>query len=92
MGKEALHSLPILYVTTFTSEQIKESVKLFDDMSNLKLLTMYEIGRDSVWREWDKQFARNVLRLPEFILDTGGPPGILRMKLSKEPSIRGQKQ
>ena len=47
--------------------------------------------RDGDREKLDEAFARNVLRLPEPILTSGGPLELLRMKLSKEPSIRGSK-
>lgn len=91
IGKQALHTLPILDITALTPSQMDEAVKIFDVMSNQKMLPMHEIDIDPVRKELDTQFARRVLGLPESILVEGGPLDILRMKLSREPSVRGSK-
>lgn len=91
IGKLALQTLPILDVTALTPKQISEAVKIFDAMSGQELLPLHEIDRDLVRKELDEQFARNVLGLAEPILNQDGPLGLLRMKLSREPSVRGNK-
>ncbi len=91
IGKKMLHTLPILDVTDLEPKLLAEAVKLFDAMSAQPLLPLHEIDRDPVRKELDEAFARNVLRLPEPILTSGGPLELLRMKLSQEPSIRGSK-
>ncbi len=60
-------------------------------MCQKELLPLHEIGRDPVRRELDERFAREVLSLPESILQPGGALEMLRMKLALEPSIRGNK-
>jgi hypothetical protein len=65
--------------------------KLFDEMSGKNLLPVHEIDHDIVRRELDGKFAKNVLGLAETIITPGGPLELLRMKLSREPSIRGHK-
>ena len=60
-------------------------------MSGQQLLPLHEIDKDPVRKELDEQFARNVLGLAEPILSQDGPLEMLRMKLSREPSVRGQK-
>lgn len=91
IGKQGLHTLPILDIAALTPTQIDEAVKIFDVMSNQELLPMHEIDIDSVRKELDEQFGRTILGLPESVLAEGGPLEILRMKLSQEPSVRGQK-
>ena len=91
IGKSMLQTLPTLDVTTLEPKLLAEAVKLFDAMSEQPLLPLHEIDRDFIRKELDEAFARNVLRLPEPILTSGGPLELLRMKLSKEPSIRGSK-
>ncbi|MDM8553472.1 hypothetical protein QUF75_01940 [Desulfococcaceae bacterium HSG7] len=91
IGKQALHTLPILDITALTPTQMDEAVKIFDAMHNQKMLPMYKIDIDPVRKEMDEEFARKVLNLPESILMEGGPLDILRMKLSREPSVRGNK-
>ena len=89
--KTALQTLPILDVTALEPKLLAEAVKLFDAMSEQPLLPLHELDRDPIRRELDEAFARNVLRLSEPILASGGPLELLRMKLSQEPSIRGSK-
>ena len=91
IGKSMLQTLPTLDVTTLEPKLLAEAVKLFDAMSEQPLLPLHEIDRDFIRKELDEAFARNVLRLPEPILTSGGPLELLRMKLSQEPSIRGSK-
>ena len=91
IGKLMLQTLPILDVTDLEPKLLAEAVKLFDAMSEHPLLPLHEIDRDPVRKELDEAFARNVLKLPEPILSSGGPLELLRMKLSREPSIRGSK-
>ena len=91
IGKSMLHTLPILDVTTLEPKLLAEAVKLFDAMSEQPLLPLHELDRDFIRKELDEAFARNVLRLSEPILASGGPLELLRMKLSQEPSIRGSK-
>jgi len=91
VGKTALQTLPVLDVAALRPEQLAEAVNIFDAMSEQQLLPLHEIGKDPVRKELDEKFARNVLRLVEPVLASGGPLEILRMKLSREPSIRGHK-
>lgn len=91
IGKSTLQTLPILDVTALTPKQIDEAVRIFDAMSGQQLLPLHEIDKDATRKELDQQFARNVLGLAEPILIQNGPLELLRMKLSREPSIRGQK-
>jgi len=91
VGKSALQTLPVLDVTALSPKQLDEAVKLFDAMSAQQLLPLYEIDRDPIRNELDDMFARKVLGLPKPILMSGGPLEVLRMKLSREPSVRGQK-
>lgn len=91
MGKSALQDLPVLDVGALKPKQLANAVKVFDVMSKRPLLPLHEIDKDPVRREMDEKFALTVLDLPESIYKPGGPLELLRMKLSREPSIRGQK-
>ncbi len=91
IGISMLETLPMLDVTALESKLLAEAVKLFDAMCEQSLLPLHEIDSDPIRKELDEAFARNVLRLPESILISGGPLELLRRKLSKEPSIRGGK-
>jgi hypothetical protein len=91
IGKTALQSMPIMDVTAFTPRQVHEAVRLFDEMSDKSLPPIHEIDKDAVRHELDERFAREVLGLGESIIQPAGPLELLRMKLAKEPSIRGNK-
>lgn len=91
IGKSSLATLPVLDVTQLKPKQLGEAAKLFDTMSGDNLLPMNEIDRDLVRTELDEKFGRDVLGLPGVIVAPGGPVELLRMKLSKEPSVRGSK-
>lgn len=91
IGKSALQTLPVLDVTALKPKQLAEAVKLFDAMSGQPFLPMHEIDIDPVRKELDEKFARKVLGLAAPIILPGGPLELLRMKLSREPSIRGHK-
>jgi hypothetical protein len=91
IGKSTLQTLPILDVTALTPQQLDAAVKIFDAMSGQPLLPLHEMDKDPVRRELDERFARDVLGLAESILVQDGPLEVLRMKLSREPSVRGSK-
>jgi len=90
--KTALKTLPVLDVTALSADQLKEAVKLFDLMCHKSLRPIHEIDKDEVRKELDERFARHVLGLSESVLVQGGSLDLLRLKLSREPSIRGKKQ
>lgn len=91
IGKSALETLPVLDVTALTPQQLDAAVQIFDAMSDQPLRPLHEMDQDPVRRELDGRFAREVLGLAEPILVEGGPLDLLRMKLSREPSVRGSK-
>ena len=91
IGKSTLQTLPILDVAALTPQQLDAAVKIFDAMSGQPLLPLHEMDKDPVRKELDEQFARDVLGLAESSLIQDGPLDILRMKLSREPSVRGSK-
>jgi hypothetical protein len=89
-----MYSLPLpvlLEVTTLTPMQIAEAVKLPDGVSGKEFLPLHEIDNDPLRRELDEKFARDVLGLAAPIFASDGPLELLRMKLAREPSIRGHK-
>jgi hypothetical protein len=91
IGKASLQFLSVLDVTTLKPEQLDQAVKLFDTISGKELRPLHEIDVDPVRRELDEKFMRDVLGLMVPSLVSGGALELLRMKLSREPSIRGSK-
>jgi hypothetical protein len=75
-----------------SSKQLKEAVQLFDAVSDLALLPLHEIDKDPVREKLDNEFARRVLGLPQPMTEASGSLELLRMKLAREPSIRGHKE
>jgi hypothetical protein len=70
---------------------LKKVVKVFDEVCHKEMMQFHEIDKDPVRKELDERFAREVLGLPESLLQPGGAFDVLRMKLAQEPSIRGNK-
>lgn len=91
IGKSALQNLPVLNVTALTPEQLAAAVKLFDAMSGFNLLPLHEIDKDPVRHDLDNKFVRDMLGLSGPIIEAGGPLELLKMKLAREPSVRGHK-
>ena len=91
MGKTAIQNLPVLDVTALSQAQLDAALALFDSICGKALLPIHQIRQDAVRHELDSQFGRNVLGLPPGVVASDGPFGLLRMKLSQEPSILGSK-
>lgn len=89
--KTALQTLPILDVTKLRQDQIDRAVELFDSISRQKLLPVHEMNIDPIRSEIDTRFMIDILGFPKFIASADGPLDLLRKKMSREPSIRGQK-
>ncbi len=88
----ALGMLPVLDVTALPPGRLAQAVAIFDKMCHCEFLPLNEIDQDPVRRELDGMFAREVLGLKDSITSPGGPLELLRMKMSREPSIhRGKK-
>jgi hypothetical protein len=91
VGVLPLQDFPILAVTALKPKQLREAARLFDVMSRMDLLPLHEIDKDAVRKELDEKFAQEVLGLPASMLAPGAPLELLRMKLAREPSVRGHK-
>jgi hypothetical protein len=89
IGKSALQTLPVLDVTALTPKQLAKAVALFDAMSGQPLLPLNEIDKDTVRKELDERFGKEVLGLRASVMVSSGPLELLRMKLAHEPSIVG---
>jgi hypothetical protein len=86
-----LQGFTILNVAALTSTQLDAAVKVFDAMCQKSMLPVHDIDQDPVRKELDERFAREVLGLPESLLQPGAAFDVLRMKLAQEPSVRGNK-
>lgn len=91
IGKAALRTLPVLDVLALTPKQLDEAVKIFEVIKNQPLLPMHKIDGDETRKELDERFAVNVFGLPKSILGRDGSLELLRLKLSREPSVKGRK-
>lgn len=91
IGKLALESLPVYDVTSLAPAKLKIASTVFDELYDKPLLPFHEIDRDPVRRQLDERFGREVLDLPPELFRADGPLALLRMKLAREPSIRGSK-
>lgn len=88
MGKLSLQTLAVLDVTKLKPKRLAKAVALFDDVSGRPLLPLHEADRDAVRQELDERFAADVLGLDGSITE---PLRLLREKLVREPSVRGNK-
>ena len=86
-----LQIMPIMDVTALSPQQLDRAVQLFDSMCYKPMLPIHEINKDPIRKELDERFAREVLGLPESILQPGGALDVLRMKFALEPAILGNK-
>jgi hypothetical protein len=89
IGKSALHDFVILDVTALSAKQVSTGVKLFAAMRDKALRPAHEMNVDDVRKELDERFAREVLGVDPALLLKDGALDLLRMKLAREPSIRG---
>lgn len=91
IGKLALEGLPVCDITSITPAKLKTASAVFDDLSGKPLLPFHEIDKDPIRRQLDERFGREVLDLPRELFRSDGALELLRMKLAREPSIRGSK-
>jgi len=91
IGRTALQDLPVLDVTAITPTKLEAAVRIFDDLKDEQLRPLHELDKDPVRRKLDERFAVDVLGLPATAVQPGGPVELVRMKLAREPSVRGGK-
>ena len=89
VGVAVLPDFVVLDVTALSAKQLSAAVKLFDSMCDKALRPAHEMDVDKVRKELDERFARDVLGFNAALLVKDGALDLLRMKLAKEPSIRG---
>ena len=91
IGKSSLHGLHILDVTALKPKRLAAASKLFNQIRKKPLLPLHQIDEDPMRKELDTKFAREVLGLPTKFHGAEGALELLRMKLAREPSVRGSK-
>jgi hypothetical protein len=91
IGKLALEGVRVYDVTSLAPAKLKIASTVFDELCDKPLLPFHEIDHDPIRRLLDERFGREVLDLPPELFRADGPLELLRMKLAREPSIRGGK-
>jgi hypothetical protein len=86
-----LKTLPVLDIQALTPAQLDAAEKLFNALSKRDLLPAHQLNKDPVRHELDERFGTDVLGLPAALFTGGGPIDLLRRKLAREPSVRGNK-
>ncbi len=92
LTKTTLSTLPVLDVSALGPAQLQQAAQIFDDMNQLPLRPMHELDLDENRKELDRAFYGAVLGVADSLLADGGPLDILRQKLAREPSVRGNKR
>ena len=88
----SIPNIPTLDVHTLTENQIEAAKAIFDELKDREFLPFDQIDEDSARAELDRRLLVDVLQLPEWLTDTGGPLELLRQKLAKEPQVHGGKK
>ena len=86
------NSLKILDTTTLTKKQLATAEKVFEEFKDKKFLPLHEIETDTARGELDEKVLSQVLGFEKDFVRPNGALRILRMKMSREPSIRGTKK
>jgi hypothetical protein len=81
----------LLDVRSLTAEQNRKSKELFKKMADAELKPIHEIVEDTNRHQLDRAFLGDILGLPDSLFMSHGPLHLVRQKLAREPSIRGQK-
>jgi hypothetical protein len=89
VGISALEGFAVLDVTALSTKQLAAAVKIFDSVCNKDLRPIHEMELDKNRQDLDRRFAKEVLGVEPSLLAKDGAFDLLRMKLTKEPSIVG---
>ena len=79
------------YSRATSKDMCPEGIWKWAQLKGIRVIGTGDFTHPGWLKELDEKFARGVLGLAESILKPGGPLDVLRMKLSREPSIRGRK-
>jgi hypothetical protein len=92
IGRLPLENVIALDVAALTEPQLRAAGRVFEAFSNRPFSPIHEIDRDEQRRELDRALMIDVLGLPASLNEDEGPMELLRLKLSREPSIVGHKK
>ena len=65
---------------------------MFEDLQTLRFLPFDQIDEDPARAELDRRLIVDVLQLPGWLCELGGPMDLLRRKLAHEPQVHGGKK
>ena len=88
----SIPNIPALDVRTLTEDQVATARAIFEELQNRRFLPFDQIDEDSARAELDRRLLVDVLQLPEWLADPGGPLDLLRRKLAHEPQVHGGKK
>ena len=88
----SIPNIPTLDVRTLTEDQVATARAIFEELQNRRFLPFDQIDEDSARAELDRRLLVDVLQLPEWLADPGGPLDLLRRKLAHEPQVHGGKK
>jgi hypothetical protein len=91
IAKIALDTMTTLNVRLLTDVQLERSESIFSAMKEIELKPVHLLASDDGRHHLDAMFLREIVGLPKDWFVTDGPLALLRLKLSAEPSIVGQK-
>lgn len=87
----SIPTLPTYDFSNLTAKAKDQAENVFDVVAELDLSPAHELDHDAVRQMLDEQFLGKILGIPERIVGMGKALDLLRRKLAKEPSIRGNK-
>lgn len=88
----SIPTFPTLDFRGFTEKQREAARSAFVEVQRERLLPFDQLDEDPVRRLIDALLLEQVMELPKTLSAAGGPMERLRMKLAREPQIRGRKQ
>ena len=85
-------NMPTLDLRELLGGQIDAAKVVFEDLQTLRFLPFDQIDEDPARAELDRRLIVDVLQLPGWLCELGGPMDLLRRKLAHEPQVHGGKK
>ena len=85
-------NMPTLDLRELLGDQVDAAKVVFGDLKTLRFLPFDQIDEDLARAELDRRLVIDVLQMPEWLCQLGGPMDLLRCKLAREPQIHGGKK